>query len=314
MENNSISHLYILEGAKGIGKKTLSFYLSSMLHCEGQNKPCMECHHCIKHQTSNHPDLIIVKEKDKDKKSIGVDTVRGIISDLYIKPFLSDKKIYIIPDGETLSVEAQNALLKVLEEPPSHALIFLLTTSSGSLLQTVRSRGITLKIDGGTSAEIASYIEEVYPDKANLANLIATFSGGIMGSAIDMAEEGSYLEMRDSLYKLMPFLYEDNSFNIYGITSVFEKYKDNQKDLFNLFMLYLRDVLYVKLLDNDILINYDYKNDINNFALRSTADGIIKAFTHVLDAASKIGKGSNIALWINDLIINCNFELNKHAL
>lgn len=299
-----VSHLYILEGDRGIGKKTIAGYLARKFHCESGASPCDKCHACIKHLSGNHPDFIKIT-REKDKMSIGVDSIREFIADMYVKPLVSDKKIYVIYDGETLSPQAQNALLKVLEEPPEYIMIFILTQSAEALLSTVLSRGVLLSVDRCSSEQIKEYITEKYPDKKNIAEIIVSFAGGVLGIVDDMAEGRGVLSLREQLYDLMPGMANGKRTAIYPIINCFEKNKDNIYTLFDLMHLWLRDAIIIKTAKDEDIINCDYKEQISNYAQNVTAASLVHAADRISAVMEKMGKGSNITLWVTDLLINC---------
>ena len=146
VQQNKVSHAYILNGQRGSGKKMLANLFAMTLQCEsGQLEPCGECHSCIQANSGNHPDIITVRHEKP--ASISVDDIRTQMNgDIMIKPYSSPYKIYIVPEADLLTVQAQNALLKTIEEPPEYAVIFLLTENADSLLPTIRSRCVMLKL------------------------------------------------------------------------------------------------------------------------------------------------------------------------
>ena len=301
---DAVSHLYILEGEKGIGKKTVADYLAKKIHCTGENTPCGVCPSCHKHESSNHPDIVPVL-REKDKAGIGVETVREAIADMYVKPLLADKKIYIIYEGELLSAQAQNALLKILEEPPEYIMIFILTTTSDALLKTVISRGVPIKIDRCGYELMKDYIMESYPSVADKADVICSFAGGVIGVANDMAEGGGVLSLREQLYKMLPALTGTSRASIYEIVSFFERHKDEINLMLDLIHLWLRDAIVIKTAEDRDIINKDYKTDISSFAEKVTAGALVRAADRISDVLTRIGKGSNITLWITNLLIYC---------
>ena len=146
IENNKISHAYILTGEAGTGRKSIANAFSMALLCEkGGKEPCMVCHSCKQVLSGNHPDLIYVKHEKPN--SIGVDDIREQINDtIMIRPYSSYYKIYIVDEAEKMTVQAQNALLKTIEEPPSYAVIILITTNQEAFLPTILSRCVQLKL------------------------------------------------------------------------------------------------------------------------------------------------------------------------
>ena len=146
MKLDKVSHAYIINGEKGSGKKLLASAFAQVLQCERKEKDsCGECRSCRQAESGNHPDIIrIVHEKPN---SISIDEIREqLVNDVQIKPYSSRYKIYIVPEAEKLTVQAQNALLKTIEEPPFYAVIILLTVNASTLLPTVLSRCVALNM------------------------------------------------------------------------------------------------------------------------------------------------------------------------
>ena len=134
IENHKVSHAYILTGEAGMGRKSLANAFALALLCEkGGKEPCMQCHACKQVLSDNHPDLIHVTHEKPN--SIGVDDIREQINDtIMVRPYSSYYKIYIVDEAEKMTQQAQNALLKTIEEPPSYAIILLLTTNQEAFL------------------------------------------------------------------------------------------------------------------------------------------------------------------------------------
>ncbi len=158
IEMNKVSHAYILSGEKGSGKKLLAGLFAQTLQCQKRGtEPCMECRSCKQEMNRNQPDIIrVVHEKPN---TISVEEIRTQVNgDIMIKPYSSPYKIYIIDEAEKLSVQAQNALLKTIEEPPVYAVILLLTTNAGILLPTIRSRCVTLDLKPVAPGVLKEYL------------------------------------------------------------------------------------------------------------------------------------------------------------
>ena len=155
-----VSHAYILSGEAGMGKKTLANAFAMTLLCEEEGKePCMHCHACKQVLSGNHPDLIYVTHEKP--ASMGVDDIREQINDtIMVRPYSSQYKIYIVDEAQKLSVQAQNALLKTIEEPPAYGIILLLTTNAASMLETILSRSIVLNMKPVESEAFTSYMRE----------------------------------------------------------------------------------------------------------------------------------------------------------
>ena len=146
LSRGHISHFYLISGPKGAGKHTLAKLLASAILCEGSHKPCGVCGPCRKITNGNHPDFITVE--DPEHKNVAVKSVRQIREDAFIRPNESAYKIYLFP--QELGVEGQNALLKIMEEPPRHGIFILLADNPEKLLTSVRSRCTVLKLQALT--------------------------------------------------------------------------------------------------------------------------------------------------------------------
>lgn len=183
-----ISHFYLICGPQGAGKHTLARLLAAAVLCKSADKPCLSCTACRKVMADTHPDVITVYEPDK--KNLSVDAVRRMRADVYIQPNEADRKIYLLP--QELRVEGQNALLKILEEPPDYGVFILLADNPERLLPTVRSRCTELKLLPLSQSILRSRLQKEFP-QADAGQLQAAMdrSGGWLGQALTLLEEGS---------------------------------------------------------------------------------------------------------------------------
>ncbi len=143
-KSGKLSHAYILEDESGREATELAQWFAALLECEN-GSACGTCSACRACAGGNHPDVLRISHEKPD--SIGVDEIRAqLVDDILIRPYSGPYKVYLVPEAEKLTVQAQNALLKTLEEPPSYGVILLLTANGDKLLPTIRSRGILLKL------------------------------------------------------------------------------------------------------------------------------------------------------------------------
>ena len=197
--SGGLGHAYILSGPRGCGKHTLAAILSKALVCSGsQVKPCGTCPDCKKAQAGIHPDIIITGPVEQGKQ-ITVDQVRQLRADAYIRPNEAARKVYVVEQAEWLNDNAQNAMLKLLEDGPAYAAFLLLTENAGSLLTTVRSRCEELCLTPVSVSEARQWLEKTFPlEPQSAREQAAQACQGVLGRAVarltDGAEEGSELD------------------------------------------------------------------------------------------------------------------------
>jgi len=183
-----ISHFYLLSGPAGSGKHTLAQLLSAAILCQSDRRPCLSCTACRKVMAQTHPDCITVS--DPDHKTVAVKIVREARTDMYVMPNEGSRKIYIFP--QELGLEGQNALLKVLEEPPEYGVFILLSDNPEKLLPTVRSRCTELRLQALPESVLRPALEQAFPqaDAQSIAAAISR-SGGYLGQAKALLTDGS---------------------------------------------------------------------------------------------------------------------------
>ena len=188
-----LSHCYLIAGPQGSGKHTLARILAAAMQCTaGAKRPCGVCLQCRKVLDGVHPDVITVDEPEK--KTVTVELIRKARADVYIKPNEGLRKVYVIPRAMDMNAAAQNALLKVIEEPPEYAAFLLLTEGAERLLPTNRSRAVPLQLIPLSREEGMAELARRFPqrDQAALAEAWAR-SEGWLGQALGLLTEGEGL-------------------------------------------------------------------------------------------------------------------------
>lgn len=195
---NRFSHFYMICGPEGSGKHTLAKLLSAALMCTESQQPCLRCNACRKVMAGTHPDITYVQ--DPEKKTTPVELIRSARADMYIQPNEGKGKIYIFP--QELGVPGQNALLKVLEEPPSYGVFLLLTDNPEKILTTVRSRSIQLQLQSLPRDILEPALKSRFPDRdpeALEAAMAASF--GYLGQAIALLQQPQDLPQTQAFVK-----------------------------------------------------------------------------------------------------------------
>ncbi len=185
-----ISHFYLISGPAGSGKRTLAKLLAAAILCRnGTDRPCGTCSACRKVLGAGHPDYITID--DPEKKTVSVELVRQARADIYIQPNESDHKIYLFPRAQDMGIPSQNALLKVLEEPPAYGVFILLTDSPEKLLTTVRSRCTELALSALPEQLLCHTLQARFPNSdAETIRAAVHRGGGFLGQAAVLLEEG----------------------------------------------------------------------------------------------------------------------------
>ena len=195
-----ISHSYLISGPAGSGKHTLARILAAAMQCTaGDRRPCGVCLQCRKVFDSVHPDVITVDEPEK--KTVSVDLIRRARTDLYIRPNEGRRKIYLIPRANDMNASAQNALLKILEEPPEYGAFLLLSDSPEKLLPTIRSRCVSLHLSPLTERECVPALSAVFPEKSpDELHRAWERAGGYYGPAAELLREGQALSAQTARF------------------------------------------------------------------------------------------------------------------
>ena len=192
-----MSHFYLICGPEGSGKHTLAQLLAAAAVCREQDKPCLRCNACRKVLSGNHPDVITVV--DPDHKEVAVKLVKQYREDMFIQPNEADKKVYIFP--QALRIEGQNALLKILEEPPAYGVCLLLSDNPEALLPTIRSRCTELKLNPLPKGILQRELQLAFP-KAQAEDISAAISrsGGYLGQAKKLMESGATVSEQTRIF------------------------------------------------------------------------------------------------------------------
>lgn len=245
IQENKVSHAYILAGEQGSGKRLLADIFARTLQCQkGSIEPCGTCPSCIQAAGGNQPDIIYVTH---EKASLGVDDIRNQVNgDVAIKPYSSPYKIYIIPDGEKMTEQAQNALLKTIEEPPEYAVFLLLTENINMFLPTILSRCVTLQLKPVEPKLIKKFLMEKKQIPDYLAELSAGFSQGNVGKAIRFASSEEFIERKQDTIHVLTHVDEMKNYEIMQFIKKMAEQKKDITDYLDLMLLWYRDVLLFK--------------------------------------------------------------------
>lgn len=226
VKTNKVSHAYIFAGKRGVGKTTMAMAFADVL---------TDC---------SVADVTMVTNEHYGVESktdiVSVDTVRAAASDMYMKPYLADKRVFIIPNAEKMNAQAQNALLKIFEEPPSYCVIILVTQNDNMLLQTIRSRAITVRFGELTDNEVSDYMQK---SGAVVSDVIVRIASGSIGMAQSLCENEELGDVLNKFVGLFKRIGDGTAEGTYSLIDFMQKEKANYEPLFDIMLVMLRDTL-----------------------------------------------------------------------
>ena len=279
---NKTLHSYMFVGISGVGKSIFAKEFAKMILCLDETKCCNKCKSCIEFETSNNPDFIFI---EPDNGSIKIEQIRNMQRIIAEKPIISNNKVCIINDADLMTVEAQNCLLKTLEEPPIYMTIILVGTNESNFLPTIRSRCTIMYFEKIKNEEIEKYLKEKYADYKIVPNLI-NIADGSLGKAISIKDKAAIYENIDIILDNL------EKYDIIQVLKSTEELYKSKEEIFEI--LDYMNVSLIKKAKN----NYSYANCIE----------IIE------ETKKRIKANSNYNMCIDYMLIGIWEEVNeKHS-
>ena len=300
-DSGKVSHAYLFLGGAGAGKRLIANTFAKALQCEGGQKPCGNCRSCQSFDHGNHPDIIYVRG---EKKNIVVDEIREqILETVDLKPYHYAKKIYIIEKADTMNVQAQNALLKTLEEPPAYAVFLLLAERAEAFLPTILSRVVTMKIRPLSEGTVAAYLTEKTGLSAEESHVLSAYAQGRIGQALELKEDEDFRAMRQDILGKLEALPSMPEGEAYLMAKELEAYKNDLRFL-DIMELWYRDLLMAKSLkEEQYLIQKDKKDAIFRSA-NEPAEVLAKKAQAVRTARMRLSQNANFRLTLEVMLMD----------
>ncbi|MBO4399635.1 MAG: DNA polymerase III subunit delta' [Lachnospiraceae bacterium] len=245
IETGQIGHAYIFEGDDGIGKRLTAMTLAAALQCrEGGAEPCGRCLSCLQMESGNQPDVSFVTH---EKSVIGVDDIRQqLCTPMEIRPYAGPYKIFIVDEAEKMNEQAQNALLKTLEEPPEYGMILLLTNNRNAFLPTILSRAVLLSFLPVSERELVPFLMERAKIPDYRATLAAALAGGSPGKALAIADSEEFRRRKDTAVGIMQAIPDMGDERMAGTAKSLAASKEELDGILDLMTVWIRDLLMVK--------------------------------------------------------------------
>lgn len=301
---DKVSHSYIFAGEKGSGKKLLAKLFAMTLQCEKHGKePCLQCSSCKKAMNRNHPDIIYVSHEKPN--SIGIEDIREqLIADVDIKPYTGPYKVYIVDEAEKLTVQAQNALLKTIEEPPAYAVIMLLVNNGATLLPTIASRCVTLNFKPVRDEVIKKYLMEELHVPDYQAEVSVAFAQGNVGRAKQIATAEDFAEMMEAAFRILKKGKDMEVYEMVDAIKLLSEQKHTVYEYLDLFLVWFRDVLMFKATNQiDGLVFRKEYNDIKSRADVSSYEGLETIIKAIETAKQRLQANVNFDLTMELLFL-----------
>ena len=275
LDNGKVSHAYIFCGKKGIGKTMVAHAFADAL------------------TDGSVADVTVVTNEKYDIKTVAfsVDAVRKARTEMYTRPYLANKRVFIFPQADTMTIGAQNALLKVFEEPPEYCVIILLAENENLLLQTIRSRAITVRFAPLPDEIVAEYLKQKYPN-TNVDVVVKLAGGSILAADMLMSQDG-LSEMLGEFIRLMRGISSPQRASAYAIINFLEREKANINVLFDVMLIMFRDTL---------LYNGEKSDTMAIANVRSGA--VLKAIDFVEARRRSLSFNANFSIAISELLLN----------
>lgn len=289
IDKGALSHAHLIIGEEGIGKSKIAQIFA--LNILG------------KKEEKEYADIVNYKVKEK---SIGIDEVRGIIQEVNKRPFEGDKKVIIIHKGNKLTIQAQNALLKTIEEPPKGVYIIILCESGELILDTIKSRCQIHKLSPLNIKEMREYIDLSYNKfEENIINSALAYAGGVPGRAEDFINDKNLELLRTYICELLEEVNSNNKEAVIVYEKKLSIFKDKWEDILKILLSFIRDISVYKEVENkELIINGDKLHEIDRLSREMTFKKLRSMVKVLDDTRLKLNSNTNFLLTLNVMIID----------
>lgn len=299
LSSHKLSHSYIFEGSYGVGKKTLALELAKILLCEAidQNKPCDHCKSCHMLEAMTHPDVILLEEGAK------VDTVREkVVQEISIKPYRDRYKIVIIQAADKLNIQAQNALLKTIEEPPDYSIILLLCENREGLLPTIQSRCVMIPLNPVSEVQMKKYLESKGLTKQEQL-LYQKWSEGSIGTVTNILQDDTYMARRAQSIAYLKRLEQAKIMELYALVKEITDQKEQLTSILTFWLYWYRDMAILKASEGQVIYYADYKETLLEKSRYMSYNRISYNIDLIKNALLDLNQNINITLLIENLLL-----------
>lgn len=296
--NDKLGHAYAFTGEKGIGKRTLAHYIAKTILCIGKDndiRPCGNCRSCRGIEEDINPYFKVIRS---ETRKILIKQIRELIEDISIRP-AEGRKVYLIEEADLMTIDAQNCLLKTLEEPPTYGIILLTTSVFESLLLTIRSRIVQHRLKPYSVEDIRS-ISKINGIDITGKEYLISLSGGIPGRIFELAADKSFEENR---IMIMKFVFEGDTYSKLELNQYLSKNRNVFSSCMDILESVYRDALLAQCSLTDGLINSDKKDNIIKYAKGLTPLDIFEKISGIQEIRSNLKRYMNYQLAVDMLTL-----------
>jgi len=297
IKKQELPHSIMLISSDDYALKEYSLYIAKMLMCEDKNAPCNECIQCKKIEHKNHADVLTFP---REKDSISVDEMLQIVNDVPLAPYESDKKIYILNNASNINIQAQNKLLKTLEEPPKEVYFILNVTNEAKVLSTIKSRCRKIYLSPYSEEELLDSIKDFDLSDENKHNIIS-YCEGSKAKALEFAQKENFIGLLDFVFDMWGNMRHSTQMLKYA--SKLYVLKTEFKNFLNVYNEVLQDVLYVKLERNDLVKNnrkIDWYKKVGSDFSEQSLTNIVK---YCVRMSEKIERNCNLNIVVDNFLM-----------
>ncbi|MBZ2175055.1 DNA polymerase III subunit delta' [Schnuerera sp. xch1] len=302
IEHDHIFHCYLFEGEESIGKRLVALSFAKALLCKKEGiDPCNRCNSCLKFDNWNHPDLEFV---EPEKGFIKKKKIDELIKSINMAPLESKRKIIIIDDSDKMGVEAQNALLKTLEEPPSYINIILITSNMNNLISTIVSRSQVIKFYPVKNERIVKILMDKYNKNLEEASFIAHFTKGSVGKSINLSQSEDFFTKREKIIDIIYSILKGDRLKVFESQEFFSNNKDFVDKILDMILYWFRDlIVYKEIGDSNLIINRD-KIQLLSSQTSLDIDKINDIIDNIIETKQSIESNVNFQLAIETMLLN----------